>query len=106
MANFVKRDILTILLLSIFTLGIYYLYWIVVTKDELNRSGADIPTAWCLIVPFVNFYFWYRYAQGYVKCVKQKDDDSSDVLVYFLIGAFVSFIKIILFQDGFNRKSI
>jgi hypothetical protein len=104
MANFIKRDVLMILLLSVFTFGIYYLYWIVATKEELNRVGADIPTAWCLIIPFVNFYFWYRYAQGYVKIVKQKADDSPDVLVYFFIGAFIPLIKIIIFQDGFNRN--
>jgi len=40
-----KRSLIKIYLLGIITLGIYFIYWLVKTKNELNELGAKIPTA-------------------------------------------------------------
>lgn len=39
-----KRSLIKIYLLGIVTLGIYFIYWMVMTKRELNELGAEIPT--------------------------------------------------------------
>ncbi len=52
------------LLLPFVTLGIYSLVWHVKTKNEMNASGSAIPTAWLIIVPFVSFWWLWRFAVG------------------------------------------
>ena len=55
------RNIFLVYLFSIITFGIYALYWMVSTKNEINSLGAKIPTAWLLIVPIANLYWIYKY---------------------------------------------
>ena len=52
-----KRSVVGVIVFPFLTLGIYLLYWFVSTKNELKEKGADIPTAWLLIIPFVNIYW-------------------------------------------------
>lgn len=85
MASFTKRDLLQTILLTIVTLGLYSIYWGVITKRELNRAGGNVPNAFLMVVPFVNLYFWYRYAQAYTKIVMH-DNDSSEVNLNFLVA--------------------
>lgn len=40
-----KRSPLAVFFLPIITFGIYGLVWYVQTKEEMNRKGAQIPTA-------------------------------------------------------------
>ena len=80
------RDILTVYLLTIITFGIYGIYWEVKTKDEINSLGADIPTAWLLIVPIANIYWLYKYADGYANKVKKDKNGVLWFIVFWLIG--------------------
>ena len=48
------RNIFLVYLFSFITFGIYTIYWLVSTKEEMNTLGATIPTAWLIIVPIVN----------------------------------------------------
>jgi hypothetical protein len=53
------------LLLPFVTFGIYSLVWFVKTKNEINLAVRDkVPTAWLLIVPFVNIWWQWKYAVG------------------------------------------
>jgi len=45
-----------VIVLSLLTLGIYVLVWFVKTKREMNTKGAEIPTAWLIIIPIINIY--------------------------------------------------
>lgn len=85
--------------LTIFTFGIYYLYWTVKTKNELNRMGGRIPTAFLLIIPVANFYFWYKYAQSYTTYIKK----GSEPLLYLLVIALVGWVGMFIIQDGLNE---
>lgn len=53
-----------VFLLTFVTFGIYGIVWLVKTKNDLNKLGADIPTAWLLIVPFVSLYWFWKYSEG------------------------------------------
>jgi hypothetical protein len=59
-----KRHPLAVLAFTIITLGIYGLFWLVTTKNAMKRLGADIPTAWLLILPFINIWWLWKYAGG------------------------------------------
>jgi len=55
-----NRSPITVFLLSIITLGIYDIYWLVVTKNELNkRTKQHVPTIWLLIFPLIPFIAGY-----------------------------------------------
>ena len=87
------------LLLSIITLGIYGIYWQVKTKEELKSLGADIPTAWLLIIPIANIYWTYKYADGYSTKLKK---DNNGVL-WFLVFYFIGIITPAIVQTDLNK---
>lgn len=84
MTNFLKRNLSQIILLNICTIGTYSIYWSVITKREINQAGGKVPNAFLMIIPLINIYFWYRYAQNYVSLVK-KNNEERELWVYFLI---------------------
>lgn len=94
-----KRNIVAVYLLSIITFGIYAIYWEVKTKEEINSLGADIPTAWLLIIPIANIYWIYKYAEGYSEKVKK---DNNGVL-WFIVFWLVSIIMPAIVQSDLNK---
>jgi hypothetical protein len=86
-------------LLSILTFGIYYLYWAVQTKEEMNSLGANIPTGWLLIIPIANLYWWYKYCDAFAKFVS-KDNNG---VMYFIIFIFLPIIIPAIVQSGLNE---
>lgn len=51
-----KRNLFTVLLLSIITFGIYDIYWLVKTKAVLNKeTRIHTPTIWLLFAPVLLF---------------------------------------------------
>ena len=59
-----KRSVVLVVLFSMLTFGIYHLYWLVKTKDEMVAMGASIPTGWLLIIPIANIYWFWKYCVG------------------------------------------
>ncbi len=94
-----KRNIVAVYLLSFVTLGIYALYWTVKTKGEINSLGADIPTAWLLIIPIANLYWWWKYCEGFATYVKK---DNNNIL-WFLLQTFVGIIMPAIVQSELNK---
>lgn len=48
------RNIMAVIFLSIFTLGIYDLFWLVSVKKELNaKTRVHTPTLWLLFAPLI-----------------------------------------------------
>ena len=87
-----ERNILSMAILTIVTLGFYTLYWIVQTKNEIKDLGADIPSVWLLILPLGNIYFLYKYADGFVRYVK----NGENTLSYFFILLLPFLLSVIL----------
>ncbi len=94
----IKRSILGVLLLPFITLGIYSLVWFVMTKNEMNRKGDDIPTAWLLIIPIVNIYWVWKYSKGVERVTKEKVHAVLAFLLLYLLGN----IGQAIIQDYFN----
>lgn len=100
--NLTKRSIPAVVILSLITFGIYIIYWTVVTKNELNRLGADIPTALLFILPFANFYFMYKFAQGFTAIVLK---DEGQTVAYFLLFVFLMPFAPAIYQVQMNKVS-
>jgi len=94
-----KRSPIAVILLTLFTFGIYGIYWEVVTKGEMVRKGADIPTAWLIIIPIANLWWAYKYCMGVEKVTNGK---MSGVLALVLM-LVLSIVGLGIIQDSFNK---
>lgn len=93
-----KRNPLAVFGLGLITFGIYSIYWYVKTKGELNSQGAQIPTAWLLIVPIANWWWLWKYSQGVDSVTKQKMSQILAFVLLFVLGA----IGQAIIQDTYN----
>ncbi len=93
------RDPIMVILLSIITLGIYSLFWYVATKNEMNTKGAQIPTAWLIIIPFVNIWWYWKFCEG-VELVTNK---GMGVAVAFLLLWLLGTIGEAIIQNELNK---
>lgn len=94
-----RRSVWKVVLLFCFTGGIYPLYWLVTTKDEMNRQlGENLPTGWCLIVPLLNFWWLWRWCGGVEKMTRGRLPQA----VCFLM-CWLSVIGAAIVQNAFNQ---
>ncbi len=93
------RSPVAVLLLPFITFGIYGLYWQVMTKIEMNKLGAKIPTAWLLIIPIVNIWWLWKYCEGVEQVTHEKMSGVLAFILQFLLGIIGSAIV----QDAFNK---
>jgi ABC-type transport system involved in cytochrome c biogenesis permease subunit len=94
-----ERNRFLVYLFSLITFGIYLLYWVVSTKNEMNRLGAKIPTAWLIIIPIANLYFAYKYCEGFSEKVKK---DNNTVL-WFILTIIIGIVMPAIVQSELNR---
>ena len=94
-----NRSIGKIIVLTIITCGIYSFYLFVKTKGEMNRQGANIPTTWLIIVPFVNYWWYWKYSQG----VERVTNQEVSTAMSFIMLIMLSGIGQIVLQTYFNK---
>lgn len=94
-----NRSPLAVFFFPLITFGIYGLYWMVKTKGEMNERGANIPTAWLIIIPFVNIWWMWKYSEGVGQVTNEK---LSGVLAFILLWLLGS-IGMAIIQDAFNK---
>ena len=94
-----RRNPITIILLAIITLGIFYLIWYVSTKNEMNAKGANIPTAWLLIIPVANWFWLWKFSEG-VELVTNKAMGAGSAFVLLL---FLGTIGGAIVQSNLNK---
>ncbi|TFH09626.1 MAG: DUF4234 domain-containing protein [Candidatus Atribacteria bacterium] len=93
-----RRSPIAVFLLPFVTFGFYALFWIVRTKTEMNSRGAGIPTAWLLLIPIVNIYWLYRFAQG----VDHVTGGRMSTAAAFLLTLFLGTIGYAVIQSSLN----
>jgi|SRR3989338_6666426 len=96
-----NRNIVLVYLFGFITFGIYFIYWYVSTKNEMNELGADIPTGWLLIIPLVNLYWGYKYCEGFSMVVKKDKNTLLWFILYLLVGIVIPAIV----QSELNKKA-
>ena len=94
-----KRSPVAVLLLPLITFGIYSIYWQVATKIEMNKQGTKIPTAWLIIIPFVNIWWLWKYCEGVEQFTKEK----LSVVLAFLLLILLGIIGAAIVQSYFNK---
>ncbi len=94
-----ERSPALVLVFSIITLGIYAIVWMVKTKNEMNRSGANIPTAWLIIIPIVSIWWMWKYSEG-VETVTNKEMSGP---IAFILLFLLSIIGMAIIQVNFNK---
>ena len=110
-----KRSIVTCLLLSFITCGIYGIIWMIQLNDELN-AAADKPNAisggmvflFTLITCGIYGLFWYYKMGENVDVIKEKQGvASSNTGILYLILALCGFaiINDCLMQDALNKNA-
>ncbi len=93
------RNPIMVILLSIITFGIYCLVWYVTTKDQMNAKGAQIPTAWLLIIPLVNIWWLWKFCEG-IELVTNKAMGTG---VAFLLIFLLDLIGMAIVQSSLNK---
>jgi len=93
-----NRNPLAVFFLPLITFGIYGIYWYVKTKEELKSKGADIPTAWLIIIPIANLYWLWMYSQG----VEKVTNSGFTAPVAFVLQIFLGSIGMAIIQNKFN----
>jgi hypothetical protein len=69
------------------------------TKDEMNTQGAQIPTAWLIIVPIVSIWWMWKFAEGVGIVTKGKTSGAIAFVLLFLLGV----IGMAIIQSGLNQ---
>ena len=96
-----QRSPASVFFLSLITLGIYSIVWQVKTKNELNSKGADIPTAWLIIVPLANLYWIWKYAEG----VEKVSGGKITAVMTLILMLLLSIVGMAILQGEFNKLS-
>jgi len=94
-----NRNPLAVLLLSIVTIGIYAIVWLARSRGEMVARGAAIPTTWLVIVPIVNFFYYWKWAQG----VQHVTGGRTSGGLMFVLMLFLSIVGIPFAQAQFNK---
>ena len=94
-----KRSVAAVVILSFITFGIYALVWEVKTKNEMVKHGADIPTAWLIIVPIANIYWFWKWSGGVEHVTRGKASQAVTFILMLLLGI----IGMAVVQSWLNR---
>ncbi len=101
-----KRNPILVLVFTIITFGIYGIYWIVSTTNELRAKTKSAPNPWLILlflIPFVNIIVALVYYWKYSKAINELTGFSNVGL--FLLWVLFSPAAIILAQMELNKKA-
>jgi len=98
-----KRSVVAVLVLTLLTGGLYGFYWLVKTKDEMVARGADIPTAWLVIVPFAIIYWMWRWSVGVEYVTRGKASAVSTYALFVVLSLLgLGCVSVAIIQGMFN----
>ena len=79
------RNRFLVYLFGFFTFGLYFWYWMVSTKNDINSQGGEIPTAWLLIIPIANIFWVYKYCESFANNIKKDNNPILWFILYLLV---------------------
>lgn len=94
-----QRSVAAVVILSIFTFGIYTLFWMYFTKEEMNQQGAKIPTFILVFIPIANIYWMWKYSEGVGYVTGDKLSGPVAFLLLFILGI----IGVAIVQNSLNQ---
>ena len=96
-----KRNPFVVFLLTFITIGIYAIYWYIVTAREMRAKGADIPHGILIIIPIANLFWMWKWSEGVEKVTAGK---LGGVLAFVLVLA-LGVIGMAVVQSKFNEAA-
>ena len=99
------RNPFLVLLLSLITFGLYTIYWLVSTTNELRNNTKSAPNPLLLLllfIPIVNIFMIFVYYYKYSKAMNEFTEFSS--LALFLLLVFIGPVGILISQVLLNKK--
>lgn len=108
----VKREIWFVIVLSIFTFGIYFFYWIyafskdIQTLYEKNDVNPGLEVVLCIITLGIYGIYWmYKYGKLIANCQEKYNlpiEDNS--IIYLILAIFdLSIVNVGLMQNQLNN---
>ena len=102
-------DLLTHILLLLFTFGIWQYVWIYKTTSYLNnvpneeRRNPTTKLLLCMFVPFYYIYWTYKSAQRIDRLAVSKGKQSDISTLCLILSIFISIVPPIIMQDKINN---
>lgn len=84
-----KRSIFGMIILNLIFPFIYHYYWLIKTKHEMVAQGAEIPTSVLAFIPFVNYYWLWKWSVGADHVTRGKMSAGVSFLLMALLGFIV-----------------
>ena len=107
--NIKTRSIVTAIILSLVTCGIYSIYWYIVLTNEMNKASgriADTSGGACFLLGLVTcgiYNIYWAYKMGEKRDIVAKENGSSNI-VYLILALFgLSIVVSALVQDTLNK---
>ena len=108
-----KKNIVTCVVLTIITLGIYGLYWIAkinddiktLSKDDTMPSGGMVVLLSIITCGIYSIYWAYKMGQLLYKAQKDRkvEDAKDNSILYLIIELVFAIINPILMQNEINK---
>ena len=101
------RNPVLVIVFGIITLGIYSIYWLVSTTNELRRMSSKAPDPWMLLlllVPVVNIFVSIWYYWKYSEAVEEVSGVS--MVLLFIFWIILSPVSMVLTQIELNKKAL
>jgi cytochrome bd-type quinol oxidase subunit 2 len=100
------RNPVLVIVFTIITFGIYGIYWLVSTTNELRRLTSTAPDPWALLlllIPFLNLIVMIWYYWKYSAAVEEIS--GVETIILFLLWIFFSPAAVIITQLELNKKA-
>ncbi len=94
-----KKNPFVVFILSFVTLGIYAIVWYVKAGREMRVRGAQVPTAWLMIIPIISIYWFWKWCAAVGKVSR----GSMPGLVAAILLLFLGPIGMAIVQAQFNK---
>ena len=101
-----KRNPWLVLLFSVITFGIYAMFWLVFTTNELRKNTKSAPNPWLLVlmfIPIVNIIVMFIYFWKYSKAINELTGFSTTTL--FLLLVLIGPVAMPIAQIELNKKA-
>ncbi len=105
--NIKSRNIVTAILLTIITCGIYGIYWVIVmTRDAISvKDSADsgvLEIVLMLFLPFLGFYLTEK--KFYEGCQARGVDKKDNSILYLILGLLgLGIVNYCMLQNDLNQ---
>ena len=96
-----QRSPVVVFLLMVVTVGIYLVYWLWVTANEMNRGDAEIPHPVLSLVPIVQIWWLWKWAGGVQRVTGGQWSQAGT----FVLSMLLPGIGAAIVQSAFNRAS-